>query len=54
MSHSLESDLRGVIQPCPAGTANRIATPNLDKQGRCGTCKETLPRISEPVVMSGC
>ena len=54
MSQTLESDLRGIIQPCPAcGTANRIAYSNLDKQGRCGTCKETLPRITEPVVMSG-
>lgn len=54
MSHTLESDLRGIIQPCPAcGTANRIAYTNLDKQGRCGTCKETLPRITEPVVVSG-
>lgn len=50
MSHSLQSDDRGIIQPCPAcGTANRIAYTKTAQQGRCGTCKADLPRIAEPV-----
>ncbi len=50
MSAHLESDPRGVIQSCPGcGTANRIAYARLGQQGRCGTCKEDLPRVAEPV-----
>lgn len=53
MSHSLSSDLRGIIQPCPAcNTANRIAYTRLDQRGRCGTCKAALPPITTPVEMS--
>ena len=54
MSHHLDSDSRGIIQPCPAcGTANRIAYANLDKQGRCATCKQELPSLSSPASISG-
>lgn len=50
MSHSLPSDDRGIIQPCPAcGTSNRIAYAKTGQQGRCGTCKAELPRIAAPV-----
>jgi thioredoxin 2 len=50
MSHSLTSDDRGVIQPCPAcGTANRIAYAKTSQQGRCGTCKAELPLLAAPV-----
>ena len=50
MSHSLESDDRGIILPCPAcGTANRIAYPKVSQQGRCGSCKADLPHIAAPV-----
>ena len=53
MSHSLQSDERGIIQSCPAcGTANRIAYAKIAQQGRCGTCKADLPRITEPVEIS--
>ena len=52
MSHHLSSDARGLILPCPAcGTASRIAYSNLDKAGRCGSCKADLPRPSAPVVI---
>ena len=50
MSHSLESDDRGIILPCPAcGTANRIAYAKVSQQGRCGTCKADLPHVATPV-----
>lgn len=46
----LSSDARGLIIPCPAcDTANRLAWANLDKTGRCGSCKATLPAPSAPV-----
>lgn len=50
--HSLSSDDRGIILPCPAcGTANRVAYARLGQagQGRCGTCKEPLPQVAAPV-----
>ena len=50
MSHSLESDDRGIILPCPAcGTANRIAYAKTAQKGRCGSCKADLPHIATPV-----
>lgn len=50
MSHTLTTDERGVILPCPAcGTANRIAYPKTGQQGRCGTCKADLPLVGAPV-----
>lgn len=50
MSQHLSSDARGLILPCPAcGTASRIAYANLDKAGRCGSCKADLPKPSAPV-----
>ena len=53
MSHSLPSDDRGIIQPCPAcGTANRIAYAKVSQQGRCGTCKADLPLVAAPVEMT--
>lgn len=52
MSHHLSSDARGLILSCPAcGTASRIAYANLDKAGRCGSCKADLPKPSAPVVI---
>jgi thioredoxin 2 len=53
MSHSLSSDERGIILPCPnCGTANRIAYAKVRQQGRCGTCKADLPLVAAPVEMS--
>lgn len=50
MSHSLQSDERGIILPCPAcGTANRIAYAKAAQQGRCGSCRADLPHIAAPV-----
>lgn len=50
MSHSLISDPRGVIHPCPAcGTANRLVYARLAQQGRCGTCQAALPAVAAPV-----
>lgn len=52
MSHSLFSDTRGLILPCPAcGTSSRIAYANLDKAGRCGSCKADLPKPSAPIIV---
>ena len=52
MSHSLFSDTRGLILPCPAcGTSSRIAYANLDKAGRCGSCKADLPKPSAPMIV---
>jgi thioredoxin 2 len=53
MSSTLDTDERGIIQPCPAcGTANRIAYAKVSQQGRCGTCKADLPQIASPVEMT--
>ncbi len=50
MSHSLQSDERGIILPCPAcGTANRIAYGKVSQQGRCGSCRADLPHVTAPV-----
>jgi thioredoxin 2 len=54
MNSPLETDVRGIIQPCPAcGTANRIAYTRIGQQGRCGTCRSDLPLIAGPVDISG-
>ena len=53
MPHHLSSDARGLILPCPAcGTSSRIAYANLDKAGRCGSCKADLPKPAAPVVIN--
>ena len=39
-----------MIRPCPAcGTNNRVLTKHLSDAGRCGSCKSTLPPVSEPI-----
>lgn len=54
MDSTLETDARGIIQPCPAcGSANRIAYARIGQQGRCGTCREELPLIAGPVDIAG-
>jgi thioredoxin 2 len=50
MPQHLHNDERGIILLCPAcGTANRIAYARMAWQGRCGTCKASLPLIAAPV-----
>ena len=50
MNQHLTSDDRGILMICPkCGTSNRLAFARLDQQGRCGTCKGSLPRIAAPV-----
>lgn len=40
----------GVLRPCPAcGAKNRVPPKHLADQGRCGSCKQPLPPIDEPV-----
>lgn len=54
MSPHPHTGTRGIILPCPScGTANRIAYARLNQLGRCGSCKTVLPRISEPVEVTG-
>ncbi len=39
-----------VLRPCPAcGAKNRVPPKHLADQGRCGSCKQPLPPIDEPV-----
>jgi thioredoxin 2 len=39
-----------MIRPCPAcGTSNRVPAKHLSDTGRCGSCKATLPPVSEPI-----
>jgi thioredoxin 2 len=39
-----------VIRSCShCGTKNRIPSDHLADTGRCGSCKEPLPPISEPI-----
>src|SRR6266446_9402702 len=39
-----------MIQQCPAcGKKNRIPPQHLADEGRCGSCKGSLPRIAEPI-----
>ena len=52
MPHHLSSDARGLILRCPAcGTANRLVWQNLDKTGRCGSCRAPLPAPDAPVAI---
>lgn len=54
MSTHLTADERGILQPCAAcGTTNRIAWAKLSEHGRCGSCQAALPRIADPVEVSG-
>ena len=53
MSTHLHLDDRGILVPCPAcGTTNRMAYARLDKESRCGTCKNPLPPVGAPVTVS--
>ena len=39
-----------MIRPCPAcGANNRVPAKHLSDTGRCGSCKATLPPVSEPI-----
>jgi thioredoxin 2 len=39
-----------MIRACRAcGANNRIPTKHLSDTGRCGSCKSTLPPVSEPI-----
>lgn len=49
MSPHPTTDERGIVLPCPhCGTANRLAYARLDQQGRCGSCHQPLPALTEP------
>lgn len=50
MSQHPTTDTRGLIVACPhCGTANRLAYPRLGEQGRCGSCRNPLPALADPV-----
>ncbi|MDF1813881.1 MAG: thioredoxin [Verrucomicrobiales bacterium] len=52
MSETLNCDDKGVILSClECGTDNRIGFSKLDAEGRCGSCKAALPKISLPFDM---
>jgi thioredoxin 2 len=39
-----------MIRRCPAcGASNRVPAKHLSDTGRCGSCKATLPPVSEPI-----
>jgi thioredoxin 2 len=39
-----------MIKQCPTcGTKNRIPARHLADEGRCGSCKASLPAIAEPI-----
>jgi thioredoxin 2 len=39
-----------MIRPCPVcGANNRVPAKHLSDTGRCGSCKATLPAVSEPI-----
>src|SRR5512142_2852792 len=39
-----------MIRPCPTcGANNRVPAKHLSDTGRCGSCKATLPPVSEPI-----
>ena len=39
-----------MIRRCPAcGRSNRIPSRHLADQGRCGSCKASLPPVAEPI-----
>jgi thioredoxin 2 len=40
----------GLLRPCPAcGAKNRVPPKHLADQGRCGSCKQALPPLDQPV-----
>jgi len=42
--------MSGLLRACPAcGAHNRIPPTHAADQGRCGSCKQPLPPIDEPV-----
>ena len=44
------SRLRSMIRRCPScNTPNRVPPRFLASTGRCGSCKATLPSLSEPL-----
>jgi len=44
----------GVVRPCKhCGALNRIPQKHLADQGRCGSCKQPLPPVGEPVEADG-
>ncbi len=50
---TLDSDVRGVIVPCPScGKANRLAFARLDGRARCGHCHVDLHAPSVPVAVA--
>jgi thioredoxin 2 len=49
----LLTDDRGILATCSAcGKKNRVAFDRLDKQARCGECKQDLPISREPLEVS--
>lgn len=39
-----------MIRACPnCGANNRVPAKHLSDNGRCGSCKSTLPPVSEPI-----
>ena len=39
-----------MIRSCPScGTQNRIPAKHLSDNGRCGSCRATLPPVAEPI-----
>ena len=49
----VELDDRGLIVGCPAcGQKNRAAYERLDRETRCGQCKQPLPHPSEPIAIA--
>jgi len=39
-----------MIRPCPScGKKNRIPAEHLADNGRCGSCKASLPPVAEPI-----
>lgn len=52
MSETEAADLhlRGMLRTCPAcGASNRVPAKHLTDTGRCGSCKATLPPLSNPI-----
>jgi thioredoxin 2 len=42
--------MSGLLRPCPScGAKNRIPADHAADRGRCGSCKQPLPPIDEPV-----
>lgn len=40
----------GVVRPCPScGAKNRVPPKHLADQGRCGSCKQALPPVDQPL-----